>query len=164
MRLQAAEVPLHLFQQQLQFASRHVEFLLSFFALLGLLLGLELRPQSLEGGLLSLPAPQLILQTLQNKKQSESVHPSKRGNTRQCWIQSAYCERVAVLLEGCAGCVWVMDVHCEASALCVGQPQQQGVEGFMELLYGGWRLVLMVMMPNRICRIPTLLYYNITPK
>ena len=63
-------------------------------------------------------------------------------NTRQCWIHSAYCERVAVLLEGCDGCVWVMDVHCEASALCVGQPQQQGVQGFMELLYGGKRLVL----------------------
>lgn len=48
---------------------------------------------------------------------------------------SAYSECVAVLLQGSDMRLWVMDVHSVASALCVGQPQQQRVEGFMELLY-----------------------------
>ena len=62
--LQGAEVLVHLPQQQLQFAPRHVELLLGLDALFSLVLGLQLRPQSLEGGLLSLPAPQLLLQIL----------------------------------------------------------------------------------------------------
>lgn len=64
---QDAEVLVHLPQQQLQFAARHVEFLPGLAAVVGLLLRLELRPQSLEGGLLPLPALQLLPQVLQNR-------------------------------------------------------------------------------------------------
>lgn len=62
--LQGTEVPVHLPQQQLQFAARHVKLLLGLVALLGPLLRLELRPQGLERSLLSLPALQLVLQIL----------------------------------------------------------------------------------------------------
>ena len=62
--LQGAEVLLHLPQQQLQFAARHVEFLPGLIALLSLVLRLQLTPQSLEGGLLDLPALQLLPQIL----------------------------------------------------------------------------------------------------
>lgn len=87
--------------------------------------------------------------------------PADHKHQRQCWISScfqvfsthiililegynrgvtkqgvsAYSERVAVLLERSDRCFRMTDVHCVASALCVGQPQQQGVEGFMELLH-----------------------------
>lgn len=49
---------------------------------------------------------------------------------------SAYSECVAVLLQCCESRVWVADVHCVASALCVSEPQQQRVEAFMKVLYG----------------------------
>lgn len=49
---------------------------------------------------------------------------------------SAYSEGVAVLLQRCESRVWVADVHCVASALCVSEPQQQRVEAFMKVLYG----------------------------
>lgn len=62
--LQGTEVLVHLPQQQLQFAARHVKLLPGLGPLLGPLLRLELRPQSLEGVLLSLPALQLLLQIL----------------------------------------------------------------------------------------------------
>lgn len=62
--LQAAEVLVHLPHEQLQFAARHVEFLLGLVGVLGLLLRLELGPQSVEGGLLTLSALQLPLQIL----------------------------------------------------------------------------------------------------
>lgn len=60
--LQAAEVAAHLPQQQLQLAACHVQLLLG---LAAILLWLELRPQSLQGDLLGLPALQLLLQLLQ---------------------------------------------------------------------------------------------------
>lgn len=62
--LQAAEVLLHLPQEQLQLAARHVELLLGLVGVLGLLLGPELGPQGLEGGLLTPSALQLPLQIL----------------------------------------------------------------------------------------------------
>lgn len=64
--LQGAEVLVQLPQQQPEFAARHVELLLGLVALPGLVLRLELRPQSLQGGLLRLPGPQILLQILQS--------------------------------------------------------------------------------------------------
>lgn len=50
----------------------------------------------------------------------------------QLLLQSS--EGVAVLLQRCESRVWVADVHCVASALCVSEPQQQRVEAFMKVL------------------------------
>lgn len=66
-----------------------------------------------------------------------TVRPSRKVNIGQYAIISTYSQRVTVLLQGSDRCVWVTDVHCVASALCVGQPQQQRMEAFMELLFQG---------------------------
>ncbi len=133
--LQGVQVVLHLPQQQLQFAARHVKLLLGLVALLCALLRLELTPQSLEGGLLSLPALQLLLQVLQTTNIRDGNGASlEEVNICSYVFLCAYSECVAVLLQSSDRCVWVTDVHCVTSAVCMCQPQQQRVEGFMELL------------------------------
>lgn len=61
------EVLLHLPQEQLQLAPCHVELLLGFITRLQTVFRLELRPQRLQGVLLGLPDPQLLLQLLTGK-------------------------------------------------------------------------------------------------
>lgn len=141
--LQGTEVPFHLSQQQLQLATRHVELLLGLVAVLDLLLRLEMRPQGLQGCLLSLPALKLLPQILQatikkTPKQSAVVmlRPGWKENIQQRVMKPAYSQRVLVVLQSTDWCVWVTNVHSVASALCMGQPQQQRVEALMELLKG----------------------------
>lgn len=69
---QVAEVAVHLLQEQLQLAPRHVEFLPGVVALLCAVFRLELRPQSLKGRLMSLPVLQLLLQSLQTTTNKNS--------------------------------------------------------------------------------------------
>ena len=69
--LQRGQVLAHLPQQQAQLVGRHVELLPGLVALLAPLLGLELRPQALQGGQLGLAITQLLLQTLPPGKASK---------------------------------------------------------------------------------------------
>lgn len=57
-------------------------------------------------------------------------------NNSKNMIMCAHRQCAVVLLQGFDGCVRVTNVHCVASALCVGQPQQQRMEALMELLRG----------------------------
>lgn len=57
-------------------------------------------------------------------------------NNSKNMIICAHRQCAMVLLQGFDGCVWVTNVHCVASALCVGQPQQQRMEALVELLRG----------------------------
>lgn len=95
--LQGAEVLVHLPEQELQFAARHMEFLLGLDALLDLILRLELRPQSLEGGLLSLPALQLLLQILQTTNIRDGGGASWWESEHSTLISVLYLLTVSVL-------------------------------------------------------------------
>lgn len=66
--LQCAQVLVHLPEQQLQFAARHVQLLLGLAVVPGLLPDLQLRPQGVKGSLAAQPALQLLPQILQESE------------------------------------------------------------------------------------------------
>lgn len=82
--LQCAQVLVHLPEQQLQFAARHVQLLLGLAALPGLLPDLQLRPQGVKGSLAAQPALQLLPQILQQSEIRTTPY-RKKGKRDLAW-------------------------------------------------------------------------------
>lgn len=124
------KVLLHQRQQLLQLAARHLELLPG---VLGIVFRPEQSPQSLKGGLLALPVPQLHLQLLHHTNTHLTFQHHLTVPTQEA-ATAAYRQRVVVSPQRSGARLRAVNVHRAARALRAGQPQQQRVEAPMKLL------------------------------